>query len=120
MAKINQNTIQQIKGSVDPVYTEKLTDSIPTNYTRKGSKPRPHVYPTEEVAKAAKEYEDIVGITKIHERKAKKDKQMKEFEQVKKIITQKKKARKAQQQEEYLTALAEHETAVNEYYNPEC
>ncbi len=115
MARLNQNTLQQIKGTVDPTYTEDLSDSISKTYTKKGTTPRPHKYPTKENEIAAKEYEDIVGLTKIKERKAKKAQEMKKRNEIDKIISKKAKARKNAAKDQFVDSIAEHMQAIDEY-----
>ena len=108
MARLNQYTLQQIKGTVDPTYTEDLSDSISKKYTKKGTTPPPHIYPTKENEIAAEKYEDIIGLTKIKERKARKAQKMKNRKKIDKIISRKTRARKQAENKERQTVFEEH------------
>lgn len=82
MAKLDQNTINQvkktnhdmlnqIKGIVDEDYIEEIAEGLETP-SKKANSPHIHVYPTEEVARLAHEQDVRMGRTKIAERKANK------------------------------------------------
>ena len=115
MAKLNQYTLQQIKGTVDPTYTEDLSDSISNKYTTKGTTPPPHIYPTKENKIAAKKYEDQIGRTKIKERQARKAQKMKNRKKIDKIISKKAKARKNAAKDQFVNSITEHMQAIDEY-----
>lgn len=99
MAKINQNTLQQIKGTTNVEYTEELSDSIPVAYTKKGSTPLP-VEINETEIKAAQDAKAV---------------KMAEHNKIKKIIAKKAKARRNANKDNLADAMAEHMQAVDEY-----
>ena len=115
MARINQNTLQQIKGTTNVEYTEELSSSIPVSYTRKGTTPRPHKYPTKANEIAVKEYEDQIGRTKISTRQREKAITMAKREEINKIISKKEKARRNAAKDQLVDSIAEHMLAVDEY-----
>lgn len=106
MAKLNQEALNKIKGTIDSEYIDEVTETFETP-SKKANSPHVHVYPTEEVAKLAHEQDVRMGRVKIAERKANKKALTQQYEANKKARSKKKHQHAKYENEQLAATIAE-------------